>query len=242
MGLYENMPFARGNTYFGQTGGAVAPTLDDTAAANYVGREYVHMDNTYGTGTWVKVRVVRNDSGISLAPGFLCKVSPQAPTAYNLSGSTTAGSIGFAAALGYTIQGNGSIAAPASPEKGYVIDELLTFSVPKYDLFYVVVKGPTKVYTSVTAGDYLDGGTQIAVGDFLHAATAAASTSNSTAGRVGCAYFGAVTSATTPAQFLPMYAQLHNVVGRAMSAVSSAVTATNTTQILIEAGFGLWEI
>ena len=225
MGLFENLPFRRGSTYFGVAGGAVVPTLDDTAAAQYVGREYVHEDFTYNTGAWVKVRVCRNDSGIALAPGRLAKVGP-APTSYNLGGSVVAGNQGLGSCIGYTNVGS---AAAQAPEKGYVIDELLTFNVAPYDLFYVVVKGPTLAYTSSATADFADTNT-IGVGDMLHCATAASSQAV-TAGRVAVANFAGTLA--------PVIAgDISNVVGRAMSAAAS--TQTNT-QILIEAGFGLWE-
>ena len=225
MGLFENLPFDRGATHFGAPGGAVVPTLDDTAAAQYVGREYIHEDRTYNTGSWVKVRVCRNDSGISLVPGRLAKVGP-APTAYNLGGSNVAGNQGLGACIGYANTGS---TASVAPEKGYVIDELLKYNVPPYDLFYIVVKGPCLAYTSSATADFADSNT-IGVGDFLHAATAASSQAG-TAGRVAVAGFAGTAGSV-------IAAQLANVVGRAMS--SAASTQTNT-QILIEAGFGLWE-
>lgn len=220
MGLFENLPFARGSTYFGMTGGAVTPTLDDTSAAQLVGREYVHEDTTYNTGSWVKVRVLRNDAGITLQPGRLAKVGP-APTASNLGGSTTAGNLGMGACIGYT-----SVGPATAPEPGYVIDELLKFNVPLYDLFYAVVKGPCLVYTSSATADFSDANT-IGVGDYIHAATAATSQAT-TAGRAAVASFAGATAV--------LAAQIHNTVGRAMS--SAASTQTNTL-ILMEAGFVL---
>ena len=152
MGLFENLPFKRGATHFGAPGGAVVPTLDDTAAAQYVGREYIHEDETYNTGAWVKVRVCRNDSGIALVPGRLAKVGP-APTAFNLGGSNVAGNQGLGACVGYANVGS---SATVGPEKGYVIDELLKYNVPPYDLFYIVVKGPCLAYTSSATADFAD--------------------------------------------------------------------------------------
>lgn len=222
MGLYENMPFSRGNTYFGQQGGAAIPTLDDTSAANLVGRDYIHMDNTYNTGTWVKVRVLRNDSGISLQPSRLVKVGV-APTAYNLGGSNVSGLVGIGSVTGYA-----NVNAAAGPEKGYVVDEMLTFNVPPYDLFYGVMKGPTLAFTSLTAADFADTNT-IGIGDHLHVA-AAASSQATTAGRIAVASFAGATAV--------LAAQMANVVGRAMSSAQSTQTAL---KLLIEAGFGVWK-
>lgn len=224
MGLFENLPFKRGSTHFGPAGGAVTPTLDDTAAAQYVGRRYVHEDLAYNTGAWVEVQVCRNDSGISLAPGRLAKVGP-APTAYNLGGSNTPGNLGTGACLGYANVGS---TGTQGPEKAFVIDEMLTYNVPPYDLFYIVLKGPTLAYTSSATADFADTNT-IGVGDWLHAATAATSQAT-TAGRVAVASFAASSASV-------IAAAIANVVGKAMS--SAASTQTNT-QILIEAGFGLW--
>ena len=221
MGLFENLPFKRGATHFGAPGGAVTPTLDDTAAAQYVGRRYVHEDLAYNTGAWVEVQVCRNDSGISLAPGRLAKVGVT-PTAFNLGGSNTAGNLGSGACVGYA-----NVGSAAGSEKAFVIDELLTYNVPPYDLFYIVLKGPTLAYTSSATADFGDSNT-IGVGDWLHAATAATSQAT-TAGRVATASFAGATAV--------LAAQVANVVGRAMS--SAASTQTNT-QILMEAGFGLW--
>jgi hypothetical protein len=225
MGLYENMPFARGATYFGMPGGAAVPTLDDTSAANLVGRDYIHMDNNYNTGTWVKVRVMRNDAGIALQPGRLVKVGP-APTAYSLGGSNIAGNIGVGSVIGYANVGSTGAAAP---EKGYVVDEMLTYNVPPYDLFYVVVKGPTLIYTSLTAADFSDTNT-IGVGDHLHVAAAATSQAT-TAGRVAVASFAGTVGSVIAGQIV-------NVVGRAMSSAQSTQTAY---KLLVEAGYGVWK-
>jgi hypothetical protein len=225
MGLYENMPFSRGNTYFGQQGGAAIPTLDDTSAANLVGRDYIHMDNTYGTGTWVKVRVMRNDAGIALQPSRLVKVGP-GPTAFSLGGSNVAGNVGIGSVIGYASVGS---TGAAGPEKAYVVDEMLTFNVPPYDLFYVVVKGPTLALTSLTAADFADA-TTIGVGDHLHCA-AAASSQATTAGRIAVAGFAGTVGSV-------IAAQVANVVGRAMSSAQSTQTAY---KLLIEAGYGVWK-
>ena len=57
-GIYENLPFRRGATY-GTIGGGT----------QFLGKEYMHEDFTYGTGMYVKVRVCINNSGIARA-GF----------------------------------------------------------------------------------------------------------------------------------------------------------------------------
>lgn len=299
MGLYENMPFTRGNTYFGSLpGGAVTPTLDDTSAQNLVGREYIHEDYTYGTGMWVKVRVVRNDSGGYLQGGRLVRFNNYSQVfgnAYHGGAATitTATSLaplrglGYASVAGYCAQG--SPGTSSGPEKTAVIDDLLPTNlyVAPYDLFYVVVSGPCLAFASTDPLDLINGQSVsgISVGDLLCAATGvttgaitAGTTSGTTggivqaytAGRFATAIFG-VTSATNPLLVSPgtslnsglaatgagaLYNQFANIVGRAISACSSAyVTAASTSSagagtgtkgatyqpLLIQAGFGLWE-
>lgn len=299
MGLYENMPFARGCTYYGSlAGGAVTPTLDDTSAQNLVGREYIHEDYTYGTGMWVKVRICRNDSGGYLQGGRLCRFnnfSQAFGNAYTGGASTisTATSLAPLWGLGYaSVQGFSALGTSSftGPEKTAVIDDLLpnnTYVAP-YDLFYVVVSGPCLAFASLAAADYTNGQSVsgISVGDLLCAATGVGSgattagttagttgitTHSLTSGRFATAYFG-LTASTANLTVAPgtslnsglaatgaagLFNQFTNIVGRAISACSSAyITAASTSgasgantgtggatykPLLIQAGFGLWE-
>jgi hypothetical protein len=157
-GLYENLPFARGNTY---------GTTDTAVGTHLEGREYIHLDNEYGTGKYVKVRIVRNSAAAALLPKRVAQLD------------AAAGTVGRKA-TGYTT---------TSAAQGYVIDELLPAAgVAVGDLFYVVVEGPTVAKTDLAGAD----NNVIAAGTFLHALTAATSGAT-TAGRV---YVAAFTGAT----------------------------------------------
>ncbi len=189
-GLYENMPFKRGATY-----GAA----DNTVATHLEGREYIHEDQTYGTGMYVKLRICRNNSGAALLPKRAAK--------FNL----TAGK------GDYDVAGYSTVTA----ERSYIIDEFLGANgVPNGDLFYVVVEGPTLAKTSAAASAE----NSIAVGDYLHATTGA-TTGAATAGHVGEALFTGATAV--------LAGQIQNVIGRALSAKT---TANTNVDILINAG------
>lgn len=299
MGLYENMPFARGSTYYGISGGATTPQLDDTSADNLVGREYIHEDYTYGTGQWVKVRVCRNDSGGYLQPSRLVRFNNFSQVLGNayLGGSSTLTTNTAPAALkglGYSsVQGYAACGSDGATgaEKTAIVDDLIPRGavVAPYDLFYVVVSGPCLAYPSITVADLVCGQSVsgISVGDLLCAATGVgtgATTAGTTAGTTGItthsltsgrfaiARFGLTVNATNSMTFDPaaalqsgvavtggaaLFNQFTNVVGRAISACSSAyVTAASTSvaagantgtggatykPLLIQAGFGLWE-
>lgn len=294
MGLYENLPFARGSTYFSTIGGAVSPQADDTSAANLVGRIYIHEDLVYGTGQWVKVKVCRNDSGGYLQGGRLVRFnnfSQAYGNAYAAGANviTTGTSAAPLLGLGYSsVQGYCALGPNQTigPEKTGVVDDLLAanFYVQPYDLFYVVISGPCLAYPSLAAADYLNGQsiTGISVGDLLCAATGASTsatlagttggttgvtTASLTSGRFATMYFGNTAGLTaTPGTSLNsgfaatgaagLFNQFSNVVGRAISACSSAfVTAASTSSsgagtatrgatyqpLLIQAGYGLWE-
>ncbi len=189
-GLYENMPFKRGATY-----GAA----DNTVATWLEGREYLHEDNTYGTGLNVRLRICRNNSGAVLAPKRSVK--------YNL----TAGK-GKTDVAGYST---------VTAEKSGIVDEFLASTgVPSGDLFYVVIEGPCLAKTSSAASAE----NSIAVGDALHATTGA-TTGATTAGRVAEALFTGATAV--------LAGQIRNVIGTAMSAMTTSQT---NTDILINAG------
>src|SRR5512135_2465339 len=168
MGLYENMPFARGSTYFGSLpGGAASPTLDDTSAQNLVGREYIHEDYTYGTGQWVKVRVCRNDSGGYLQGSRLVRFNNFSQALGNayVGGATTISTasapaplkgLGYSSAQGYAALGSNGA---CGPEKTAIVDDLLPRKtlVAPYDLFYVVISGPCLAYPSIAPVDIVCG-------------------------------------------------------------------------------------
>ncbi len=158
-GVYENLPFQRGTTY----GGA-----DNTIAVQYEGKEYLHQDLYYGTGEYVRLRVCRNNSGISLAPKRAVKFNKTAGKPWS-------------DVAGY---------ADVTAERSGIVDEKLPAGgAPTGDLFYVIVEGPTLASTSLAA----DTTNSIAVGDALHAQTGA-TTGATTSGRVGEALFTGATS------------------------------------------------
>lgn len=158
-GVYEDMPFARGATF---------GTTDSTIGTHLEGREFLHQDKTYGTGRWVRVRVVRNAATIALAP----KRALNLKSAAGVAGGQVNGYAGTQAQ--YTL-----IADEFLPSGGAAVG----------DLFYAVVDGPTLALTPRDAADV----NVINVGDSLHAQSAAATTSV-TAGHVMTAVFTGATA------------------------------------------------
>lgn len=143
MGFSDTMPFVRGETYAG-----IGRELDDEDGGSLVGREYVHQDDTYGTGAWVRVRVCRNVSGMKLMAGKC------------VAFRTSPGRLLNAEVVGYATKGH--------VEPSGIVDDLLRYQVPRGDLFYVVVSGPCLAYpvdSDIHVGCYLHtspGGNQFA--------------------------------------------------------------------------------
>src|SRR5512135_3738317 len=158
MAFNDSLPFIRGETYFG-----IGGKPDDMAGDNLVGREFVHQDDTYDTGSWVRVRVCRNVSGIKLIPGKAVsfRVRPGRLLNCDVNGYATKG-----------------IKEPSG-----IVDDLLKFNVPRDDLFYCAICGPCLAYP-------ID--CDCHVGDHLHVVGCGASTStelSNLAGRVCLANF-----------------------------------------------------
>lgn len=113
-------------------------------------------------------------------------------------------------------------------ERAYIVDDYyasvnsVSPTIAVNDLFYVVIEGPCLCSTSL-AGSARN---NIAVGDILGAQTAATSGAT-TAGRVGTADFSGATT--------PLATQIINRIGRALSAKTTANTASD---ILV--GVGQW--
>lgn len=137
MARYEEPPFARGETYFN---GSVIDisNLSDLGGLSYEGREYEVEDSQHGSGSVVRLRVVRNMNATAVTGG------------QTLLHDSTAGK--------WNCRVNGLSTALADPV--LVADELqLSSGVPQYDLFYVVVDGPVKlnqpasVAAALTIGD-----------------------------------------------------------------------------------------
>lgn len=130
-------PFARGETWYGLLPNPAIDATDNTTlgGVNYEGREYVFEANSQAegqanpatqedTGRAVRVRVVRNVSGIALKPGRIAHYKATAPGETRVDGYTFA----------------------VGDRPAGIVDEFLPAAgVPNNDLFYLVVDGPTKV-------------------------------------------------------------------------------------------------
>lgn len=207
-------PFQRGKTALSNLG----TTLSSTDAANLLGRVVTFPDNDWTANPattrsehLVHCLIVRNTSGGPLYPKMLAQVSPT-----------------FAAA-GYTASTGG---------EGYPIDEFLPASgVPANDLFYVVINGPAKCLLDIAATN----GNLIAIGDWISALTAAASTgatsgatsNNITAGRVQmeagtvAAVLASATSGVV--NIADIIQKGRNVIGKALSAATTNSTGLAAT-------------
>lgn len=147
--------FPRGGTYHG------GDTIDanDLGGTWLEGKEWLVEDTINGTGAYVRLRCVRNVSGISLYPKRLVRYKD--------------GYFGRRVD-GYTTTTN---------EAGYPVDDAYgSTPIANNDLFWIVVDGPCKVVNGTTVATT----TVVAERDPLSALTAAASTGASTtdAGRV----------------------------------------------------------
>lgn len=162
-----NLPFKRGQTYYG---GAPTDSEDGNAL---LGQEYTMVDDTYGTGREIVLRVVKNSIGTTAA----------------VFGKTLA----KLNALGTEITG---IAVVDADRPVALIDEKLpSGGCAKNDLCYVVVKGPALGKSQIAAGVAT---TPVAAGDLVNAVTLnQATTASTTAGRIKTR---ALSSAVTAAQ------------------------------------------
>jgi hypothetical protein len=181
MARFEEPPFARGETFFG------GDTIDISDLTNiggeaYEGREYIVEDTLHQSGAHLVLRVVRNMS----ATAVLKKQTLIPSTVADYGHRRTIGPQTVAAAL------------------SYIADELLPAAgVPQYDLFYVVMEGPTKVTSP-------DGGSAI---------TMLAPVVSAATGRVEVQD---LTGATATLGGMVM-----NGLGRALEALTSGQTATD---------------
>lgn len=175
----EAPPFGRGQTWYG--GGTI--DVNDLGGQELEGREYEFEDLDYSvqggapqrTGRRVRVRIVRNMSGIALLPKRLASLQ------------------GSAGVFGARVDGYATVPG----QLALPIDEFLpSGGVPHGDLFYVVVKGPA---LCVVHPDPAAVVADIAVGDRVVAATGAASTAGTDPGNVR-APLAATTGATMLSQ------------------------------------------
>lgn len=198
--------FERGQTYFG---GQTIDSAGVTATNHLLGKEWVFEDLdlsdppvlTLRSGHPVTVRAVRNISGGALLPKRLVS-----PAATSTSGYT-----------GYLKEVDGY--ADVDAEHCYPVDEWLPAAgVADDDIFYIVVKGPATILTSLSG----DANNVVDVGDTLVAQTAVTSGAT-TAGRgIPLSQLEAGTNTTTAVN--AYIAANQNVIGRAMSAKTTANT------------------
>lgn len=171
MGREENAPFSRGETFY--NGGPIDATDNTTlGGVNLEGKEFVFEPNSSDSssgfskrqddqsGRPVRVKVVRNSSGVNLKGGRLAHFS---------AASTVGGPYGTRVD-GYTI-------LPGDRPAGVVDEYLPPAGVPANDLFYIVVGGPTSVTNTTTAATF-------AIGTRLVPATAGATAGDDLGGRV----------------------------------------------------------
>lgn len=208
MSKINSPPFDRGQTYYGPD-----QTIDtaNLGGVQFEGAERWFEDIDYSQTTtvgakpartdhFVKCRLVRNNSGITLLGKRLVQLDATRTKA-----------------TGYAIT-----------EADYVhpTDEYLTSAGVRHgDLFWVVVEGPAVVLTPFAGSDFAG---DIAAGTRLHSLTSSAASttaaSTSTAGRV--TQF-TVVAATTVAQFTSLLNVATNFVGNAMSARTTGQTNTD---------------
>lgn len=177
----------------------------NVGGANYLGKIYFQEDPYYGTGMYIRLRVARNDSGIALLPG-------RAVTFKRVAG------LGWYSVGGY---------CTAPGELTAIVDERLPpAGVAAGDIFFIVIGGP--VLATLPPG-----GATVAVGDYLWAATGAASTAGTDSGRLADAQASLTGLTVTGEQLLQVY-------GNAMSAAASTNATTAPTYMLVNAGSPMW--
>ena len=170
----EDLPFPLGQTY---SQGVGTPAATD--GADLEGKEYwvesiapANAGETvkqYLTGRPKKVRIVRNESGGTLAGKLLAKMKTDGSAKEFMSQV-----MGLAGTVG---------------EHCYPIDEFLVSTVPNHDLFYIVIEGPAKV-TTAGAGD-----TNIAVGNYVIPSTSGTVIDQDTTVAAGSATFNQIQGA-----------------------------------------------
>lgn len=181
------------------------------------GREYEFEDIDWGqttaghkkyrSGKMVRVRLVKNSSGVAILPKYLVQFS------------TTAGADKYNAVA--------SGLARTTNQRGYPADEFLpTAGVPDGAYFFIVVQGPAICKTPL-AGAEFNG--DISVGGVLAALTAATSGAT-TAGRVANQ---TITGSSQATDYSVAIDPAENYVGRALSA---ATTGNTNSDILVDIG------
>lgn len=210
MAQWEQLPFPRGQTFYQNA--AAGPNLTDTSGLTLEGTVWVVGDADslpIGPGTpqpaynqgQIWLAVVRNTSGIALQAKRLVKFQA---TFFRRRVD------------GYAF----TTTQPCFP----VDDQYGSQTIANNDLFYIVVKGPCLVQTSLNG----DATNVLNEGDIVVNTTAASSQATS-AGRIALRDFSAATTLQLQGIF--------DSVGRAMTARTTANTATDT---LVRVGNLMW--
>lgn len=199
--------FGRGETFYGAGGTPVSTDYHWLPGMEYIFEDKAGSGVAGGrSGKRVRVRVVKNVSGIALLGKRLVTFKTSA-----------AGDQGFETEI------DGYVATDYV--RAYALDEYLpSGGLPNNDLGFIVVEGPAIVSTCTAA----DATNVISVGDFIHAKTAANSTTTASthpSGRVQLADFTGATSV--------LALKIKNTIGRALSA---ATTANTLSDLLINVG------
>lgn len=132
MNSRKELPFPRGSTFSDKGGNGIA--LDDNTYSHLEGQIFETEDTVHGTGTKVKLRVVKNDTSaeITVARAF---------------GKFSAGALDFGRRIGkFPANTAGAIVKPL--DDAYVVGT----KIPDDDLFYVVEAGPCAVKAEATIG------------------------------------------------------------------------------------------
>lgn len=176
--------------------GVTAAASTDVNSSVWEGSEWLARDTIRNTGRIRKLRVVRNTSTVTLAASDLVQFSLDQYYGKHVAGYTA-----------------------TLAQRGFPVDEALSAGCPVNDLCYIVVSGPALCLTSGSGPT-----ANIAVGDAVVAATAAASTGGTLAGAIDSPNY-----VTTNSTGVALFNQIANRVGRAMS----ALTTSNTSALIL---------
>ena len=169
----EAAPFARGETF--NNGGPI--DLVNLGGTNLEGKEFVLEVNTpdaYSqadpSGRLVRVKVVRNVSGVALKPGRIARYSA-------------------ASTAPYETQTDGYAVSVADRPAGVVDEFLPAAGVLPNDLFYLVIKGPVTIVQGATTA------ANVAIGNRLVVAAYGSTAGDDLGGRLA---LQDLTGATAP--------------------------------------------
>lgn len=203
MGRMDDAPFARGQTWFNGMPINTPPAGEFMAGYNYEGHEYDFLDEWYGSGLNIRVRVLRNSAAYNLLPGQLVTF------------------VGTRVLDGSAVLNGTNAGAVAATEASYClpVDELLPAAgVPSGDLFYAVVYGPCLLTTAKAPPA---GNVNITIGQKVVSCTGTGTTD----GNEGAVIAQDLSAATTGPE-TTIANQINNAVGRALSATTTSQTGT----------------